>query len=330
MTADSSPASVTIDRLPEDKQRLYHRAVVLQWITLVHVTVAAVLLYLVLSGSQAMKGAWLDDLIGLIPPIAYLVAGRFDWRRPTARFPYGYHRAQSIAFFWAALTLLLLGVYLVGESLLKLLHREHPSIGMAELFGFRLWLGWLMLGALAFTGIPQVFLGRAKVPIAEQLNDKVLHADADMNKADWLAAGAASVGVVGIGLGLWWADAVAATFIGLEITRDGVQHMRGFTWHLLGETPRSVDYADVLPLPERVESTATEAPWVREARARIREEGRVYFGELFVVTDRDQVEVEAVDALSRRLYELDWRIQDLVVTVVPSLDVDSHLKGRQG
>ena len=43
-----------------------------------------------------------------------------------------------------------------------------------------------------------------------------------MNRADWLTALAAVVGVIGIGAGLWWADAVAAIVISLEITRDGL------------------------------------------------------------------------------------------------------------
>jgi len=47
-----------------------------------------------------------------------------------------------------------------------------------------------------------------------------------MNKANWLTAGAAMVGVVGIGFGLWWADAAAAAIIPLDITEDGVSNPR--------------------------------------------------------------------------------------------------------
>ena len=59
-----------------------------------------------------------------------------------------------------------------------------------------------MLPALAYSALPSVLLGRAKIPLAEELHNKVLYADAKMNKADWLTAGAAMVGVVGIGFGL--------------------------------------------------------------------------------------------------------------------------------
>jgi divalent metal cation (Fe/Co/Zn/Cd) transporter len=186
-----------------------------------------------------------------------------------------------------------------------------------------------MLLALAFTAGPQYLLGRLKMPLAEELNDKVLHADAAMNRADWLAASAAGVGVIGIGFGLWWLDPLAAIFIGVEVVEEGVKHTKGVFAHLMSETPTSIDYSRRLPLPRNVERKAMESDWVQEARVRIREEGRVYFGEVFVVPVDDKVAVDDIDALARDLYELDWRIQDLVVTIVPDLDIDSHLKGRQ-
>ena len=62
-----------------------------------------------------------------------------------------------------------------------------------------------------------MFLGRAKMKLAQKLHDKVLYADADMNKADWMTAVAAMVGVAGIGIGLWWADSVAALVISASI-----------------------------------------------------------------------------------------------------------------
>lgn len=66
-----------------------------------------------------------------------------------------------------------------------------------------------------------MFLGRAKLPLSRELYNKILYADADMNKADWSTA-AAILGVIGIGLGFWWADLVAAGVIALDILKDGV------------------------------------------------------------------------------------------------------------
>lgn len=42
------------------------------------------------------------------------------------------------------------------------------------------------------------------------------------------------------------------------------------------------------------------------------------------------VPVERLDEATRRLYEIDSRIRDVVVVPVHQLDRDSELKGRQG
>lgn len=294
----------------KDMGRLVKKAERLQMITIAHVASSGILLFVVSGNSQAMKGTYLDDAMGLIPPVAYLIASRFERRPPSRRFPYGYHRALSIAFFWAAISLVGVGFYIFVESLIKLLRFEHPSVGLVEVFGVRVWLGIFMLMALALTAIPQYFLGRAKMPIAQKLNDKVLHADASMNRADWLSAGASSIGVTGIAFGLWWLDPLAAIFIGVEIMEEGIKHYRGVSFQLMNESPRSVDYARRLDLPSRLELEATKLDWVADARARIREEGRVYFGEVFVVPKDGRVDVADVDAATRSLYELDARIRD--------------------
>lgn len=41
------------------------------------------------------------------------------------------------------------------------------------------------------------------------------------------------VGVLGIGFGLWWADAVAASVICLDILHDGVRNLRTVVADLL-------------------------------------------------------------------------------------------------
>jgi cation diffusion facilitator family transporter len=329
VTQTTSRSDEQLRDLPEERQRQLRKIKRLQWLTIVHVIAAGTVLIIVSGSSQAVKATWIDDLIGVVPPTAYLIAMRYDHRPPNRRFPYGYHRAQSIAFFWAAIALVFLGGYIVVESVIKLVTLEHPTIGTIEVFGHDVWLGWMMLPALAFTGVPQYFLGRAKMPLAEELNDKILHADAAMNRADWLAASAATVGVTGMAFGLFWLDAAAAIFIGAEIVEEGVKHMRGVYLQLLGERPTSVDYQETLELPKRLEEVARRLSWVRDARARLREEGRYIFGEVFVEPRDGEVPVERLDEATRKMYEVDWRIRDLVVVPVRDLDADSELRGRQ-
>ena len=291
----------------------------LEWLTIAYLISAVVLLALVLGSSQAMKTAWIEDLLSLIPPIAFLLAMRFNSRDPTGRFPYGFHRIVSIAHLCSALALFVMGTYLLVESIIKLITAEYPTINSIELFGQTIWLGWLMLPALAWSGLPAVFLGRAKITLAEELHNKVLYADAKMNKADWLTASAAMVGVVGIGFGLWWLDAVAAALISLDITNDGVSNLRRAVVDLMDQTPTTIDEDDADPLSDRLAEMLQDLDWVEDVDLRLREEGQVYFGEAIVVTSDETTIPEKVEDAIKRARDLDWRIYDLALTPVREL-----------
>jgi cation diffusion facilitator family transporter len=274
---------------------------------------AVVLLALVLGSSQAMKTAWIEDLLGLIPPVAFLVAIRFNSRAPTARFPYGFHRIVSVAHLCSALALFVMGTYLLVESIIKLVTAEYPTINSVELFGQTIWLGWLMLPALAYSALPSVFLGRAKIPLAEDLHNKVFYADAKMNKANWLTAGAAMVGVVGIGFGLWWADAAAAAIISLDISKDGVSNLRRAVADLMDQAPTTIDEDDADPLRDRLAAMLRDLDWVEDVELRLREEGQVYFGEALVVPSDETNITEKIEAALKQARDLDWRIYDLAL-----------------
>jgi cation diffusion facilitator family transporter len=310
-----------------DPTAALRRARQLQWLTIVHIVVSAALLYVTLGTSEAMKSAFLDDFIGIVPPAAFLVAVRYVDRGPSDRYPYGYHRARSIAFLMAALSIVMAGLFILADATMKLFQREHPPIRSTEVFGLTVWTGWLMLAALVFAAVPRRILGQLKLPLGRELNDKVLFAEAAMNRADWLAAGAAAVGVLGIGMGWWWFDSVAAIVIGAEIIHEGLEQMRRVSGHLLGAVPRSVDYADELDVQERIEARLRDVEWIGDVRARMREEGSVYFAEVFVVPRHDQVAVGDVVEAEKLAQEVDDHLADVVVMPVFSLEDDAHLKG---
>lgn len=305
--------------LPPEKRRVQKKAVRLEAWCLPYMASAIFFVYLTLGSSQAMKAAWLEDLLSLIPPISFLVGNRLSHRAPNPEYPYGYHRAISVAYLVGALALLLLGGWLLVESGHLLLKAEHPTIGSVQLFGHTVWMGWLMLLALLWTGIPTVFLGRMKLPLAQELHDKVLHADGLMNKADWKTAAAAVLGVLGIGLGWWWADAVAAGFIALDIVQDGVRHLKTALGDLMDRAPRTLDSKHHEELPQRLCEALKVLPWVADARARVREDGHVFFADVLVVP-RDRTDL--VGRLSRAandLKRLDWRLHEVLLVPVERL-----------
>lgn len=303
--------------LPRPQQQALRKAIRLEWLTLGCLAVTVSLVGLVAGQSQAMKAAWLEDALSFLPPLAFLVATRQIGKDADREHPYGHHRAIGVAHVVAAAALLGMGTFLVIDSTIGLVRVERPPIGLTVLFGHAIWSGWLMIAVMVLTSIPPVLLGRRKMRLAEQLHDKVLYADADMNKADWSSALATVVGVLGIGLGLWWADSAAAIAVSVSIIHDGVKNMRGAVRGLTDARARTFDDKRPDPLNREVERAAATMPWVAEAVCRVRDQGHVLHVEVFAVP-RPGRAVEPADCaqLRDRLQALDWRVHDVVVSPV--------------
>jgi divalent metal cation (Fe/Co/Zn/Cd) transporter len=79
--------------LPEQQRETLRQAKRLEIVSLAYLLTAVVLVYLVMGSSQAMKAAWVEDLLSLIPPVAFLVAVHQARKRPSVSHPYGHHRA---------------------------------------------------------------------------------------------------------------------------------------------------------------------------------------------------------------------------------------------
>lgn len=305
---------------PPAQQRALHRAKRLQWLTIGYLITTIIAIYLTMGQSQAMKTAWVEDLLSLIPPVVFLISVRLAARPPNLHFPYGYHRAVMIGYVTAALALLVVGGFLLIDASIKLIMMEHPTINSVELFGSHVWLGWLMFPALLWGAVPPIFIGRAKLPLASMLQDKILYADAKMNKADWLTAIGAIAGVAGIGLGIWWADAAAAALISLDILNDGLTNLGRSVRALMDESPRRAGEKHLDPLVRRLISELEAMPEVKAARVRLREEGHVYFGDVTVVLSREREVLDILARIAERAHALDWRIHDIVVVPARSLD----------
>ncbi|HYI58630.1 MAG TPA: cation transporter [Microlunatus sp.] len=304
--------------LPEPQADALRRAVRLEWITLAFLAGAITLVGLVLGNSQAMKAAWIEDLLSVLPPISFLLAVRLVSRPPSVDRPYGFHRSIGAAHLVSGTALLIMGGFLVVDSSIGLISAEHPAIGSVAIGGQLIWLGWLMIGAMVITGVPPVLLGRAKMKLAETLHDKVLYADADMNKADWLTALGSIIGVMGIGLGLWWTDAVAALFIAATIVSDGIKNLRSAVRDLMDARPTTYDNARPHPVLPQVVALLRKLDWVRDAGVRARDEGHVFHVEAFVVPASTPT-VAMLEEARRRCIALDWRLEDVVVIPVDEL-----------
>jgi cation diffusion facilitator family transporter len=307
-------------KLPADKRKKLEKAKRLEWITLGFMLSIVVVMGLAMGSSQAMYSAWIEDCLSFIPPIAFLIAVKVSRKQPNEDFPYGYHRAFSIAFLVAAVTLTAFGGFLLADAVMTLIMQEHPTIGIVEVFGWRLWLGWLMIGALCYSAIPPFILGRMKLSLAEELHEKVLYTDAEMNKADWLTALAGILGILGIGIGWWWADSVAAGIISFDILWDGLKGLKTSVFDLMDKKPTLVGSDETDPLPEKLRKKLEDLEWVAEARVRLREEGDVYAGEVYLVPKETENLLENLEAAEEIARSFHWRISDIVVTPVRKIE----------
>jgi cation diffusion facilitator family transporter len=305
---------------PRRQEEERHRARRLSWLSIGLLLTTAVAVYLTLGQSEAMKTAWIEDLLGLIPPIALLVALKIENRTPTARFPYGYFGIVSIAFLAIATVLTMAGVWLLYDAVARLLHGERPPVGTMMVFGHQLWAGWAMIAALSYCVVVGIALGRAKRPVADALNDRALAADADMNRAGWMSEGAAILGILLIGYGHWWGDAAAAAFISLNIIYDGWINLHQVVGDLMDEAPTKMGGREMDRLPDRVKACAEALPWVSQAAVRLHEQGHVISGEVFVVPREPSPLVTLVEEASESLAKLDWRIYTLTVMPVSRLE----------
>ena len=312
-----------IDRFeyPEEVERIYRKARRLEWITIAYIISAAIALYMTMGSSQAMRTSFFEDVISIVPAIAFLVGTAVARKGPAKDFPYGRHRATGIAHLAAALALCGMGAFLLWEAVTGYVWREKPTIGGFDLFGEMVWGGWPMLAALVYTAVPSVILGRMKAKLAPKLHDKVLFADSRMMKADWMAETATAVGVIGVGFGYWWVDFLAAGLVSADILHDGVKTLKVATADLIDRSPERVDQKGPDPTPGEVEALLRGLGWVEAAEVRMREEGHVFMGEAFVVPREGTDDLPgriaaAVDAAQG----VNWRMHDLVIQPVARLD----------
>ncbi|MFK4761159.1 cation transporter [Microbacterium sp. ZW T5_45] len=318
--------------LPPEQHRALKKAVRWEVFTICYTSVTIALVAVVVGNSQAMRTAWIEDMLSLIPQLAFLTALIFVRRRPSRRHPYGLHRTMGVGHLVAGVALLVVGLNLAIEAVTGLLAAEHPTIGTVRVLGHTVWLGWFMILVMAVIVVGPVFVyGPAKAKLAPVLHNKLLFADADMAKADWHTNVASVVGVLGIGLGVWWLDGAAALFISVGIIHDGFRNTKSAVIDLMDQQARTYDDKSVHPLAAEVVRLARGHGWIADAAVRLRDMGQVFHLEVFVQPRRTRVRTSDLTALAEEITALDWKVQDVVVIPAENLpdEADDAAEARE-
>ena len=280
----------------------------LTWWNLFWTTTIIIVVGLAMGSSQAMKTAWVEDSLALVPPVAFLIALRWEAKPAQTKFPYAYDRVNSLGFLIAAAALFAVGALLAKEGLTALLKQEHVTIGTVRMLGRDVWLGWLMIAALTYSIIPPFIIARKELRLAKRLKDKLLHTDAEMKKADWQTGIAGILGVAGLGLGYWWADPVAALLISASVIWDGWKALKVATAELVDGMPRELG-GERLSAEAQALSDELHARFPEAKRILLRETGRYIRAEVvgvrpgeFTREDLDIVDCEPwrIDSISFR------------------------------
>jgi divalent metal cation (Fe/Co/Zn/Cd) transporter len=162
------------------------------------------------AGSVALTGFGVDSLIEV-------TSGAVLWWRLRAELgsPPVAAAVERRATRSAGALLLLLGLYLVIESVRRIITAEHPdksALGIA-------------ITALALIVMP--LLARAKLRTAQALGSRALRADAhEAIVCAWLAFATLIGLLLNAALGWWWADPAAALAMLPLIVREGLEAVR--------------------------------------------------------------------------------------------------------
>ena len=284
-----------------------HAAIRLEWWNIGWTTSVIVAMAVVMGSSAAMRTAWIEDMLGLVPPIAFLVAERYERRAASKYHQYGFDRVNGLGFMIAAVALAAVGVTLLKDSVISLVTAEHVTIGSMRIFGRDIWMGWFMLAAQAYAIVPPLIIGHKELPLSEKLRDKLLHTDALMNKANWQTGVAGIVGVAGLGMGWWWADASAAALISLSIILDGWNALKIATAELVDGIPMALGEHEQLSDDAKAVRTALRKEFA-EAKVIMRETGRYIRAEVVGATPPKGFDPEKLDIPG---LECPWRLDSV-------------------
>ncbi len=182
--------------------------------------------------------------------------GFFISKRPrTARYPFGYERAEDIAGLGVALVIWASAVFAAVESYRKLVSHAPTTH-----------LGWAMFGAcLGIAGNQSV--AWYKRVVGRRIHSATLLADARHSWLDAVSSGGALVGLVAVALGFPLGDPIAGFAITAFIAHVGYQVTRDVLHHLMdGVEPEHIHEArQVAEAAGQVEVPVVRGRWTGRA-----------------------------------------------------------------
>ena len=256
-----------------------------------------------LTGSLGILSEAVHSFLDLAASAFALFAVRTARKPADSEHPYGHGRTENLAAFAEGILLLITAFGIAFEAVRRLVSGG-PTVNPAP-YAFGLLIATLVIEA-----------GRAGVlrRVGRSADSEALLADATNRLADVLATLAVLAGLVGVRIGLSWADSVAALFVAGIIARAA----GAIAWRsgdiLIDRAPVGAE--------TQLREAIQDVDGVREVRSvRVRRSGPLLIGDASIATGR-MVPVEAAGALVDS-------VKARARSVLPTLELSVSVEGDQ-
>ncbi len=256
----------------------------------------------ILSGSVALLADAFNSSSDILASIMVWLGMRLARRQPSQRFPYGYFRAETLAWLLVSIMITASGVEILWESLRRLSSPEAISYPLLAL-----------VAAAASAGV-LFLLARYKGRVGTEIGSRSLTSDSEHSMVDVYSSLLVFVGVL---VSQYWhpfIEAATALLVGAYVIKTGLWFARDATLVLM----------DACLSPEKAEvikKVAAEVPGVEEVHdIKLRRSGPVVFGEMHVeVKEEMPVEKahEIADQIEERVKDAVNDIESLTVHIEP-------------
>ena len=215
------------------------------------VTAAIQLVVAMLSGSVALLADTIHNLTDALTAIPLLIAFRLARRRPTRRYPYGYHRAEDVAGLAIVALIAISALAAVIEAIQRLIHPQPLTAA-----------GWVLAaGILGLAG--NEIVAQYRIRVGRRIGSAALVADGLHARTDGLTSLGVVIATLGVLAGFERADAIVALAITVPIGFTMVAAARAVLHRALDGTDEST-----LALIEAVAGAVDGVAHVEDARAR--------------------------------------------------------------
>ncbi len=218
------------------------------WVSLAGMAATAALQLVIVwaSGSVALLADTVHNLGHLATTIPLIVAFRLGRRAPTARYPYGFRRAEDLVGLLIGLVIALSAALILWESVRALTDpRDLEHVGWVLVAG--------LVGALG-----NEVVARYRIRVGRRISSAALVAEGQHARTDALTSLAVVAGAVGAWVGLPQLDAVVGLLIGVVIVLVLVRSTRTTLTRLMD----GVDDGTL----ERIAAVAAAVPGVLDVR----------------------------------------------------------------